>query len=225
MARQPNRPANDRYQTTRIKLKDNKFNKVKKMVENLVVAHGGSFTDAPTNDGRIKSKYERKIDKKTLRFIYTYHTSISDKNAVRNCRSQLNTHLLKLDIQGRLPSLMVRSSMTYDDDVFAIRKQSKTGRAFIALENAFLAWEEQAEASLLAFSEDGDLDLGKSEDAGNYAPRKNAKPLTVNGVFYATTTELCDAFEVKRNVYYARRRRGWSMEECLGIIPRVKNKP
>jgi len=150
MARQPNRPASDTYSSTRIKLKDKKFNKIKKMVENLVVAHGGSFADALTKDGRIKGKYERQVDGKLLRFIYTYHISISDKTAVRNCRQQFHTHLKKLDIIERLPSLMVRSSITYDDDMLAIRKLTETGRAFIDLENAFLAMDEMIEEERLS---------------------------------------------------------------------------
>jgi len=210
------------YSSTRIRLKDKNYDKVKKSVENLVVAHGGSYKDAIAVSGKVKGKYERIIDGETRRFIYTYHNSLSDVNAIKNSRKQFHIHLQKLDIVEQLPMFMVRSTMTYDDDVFAIRKQTKTGRAFIALENAFLAFEEDIEASLLAFSEDPDFDLDSSEVAENYAVRKNAKSIVVNGVFYATTTEVCNAFEVKRNVYYARRRLGWTMEECLGIIPRVR---
>lgn len=148
------------YSSTRIKLKDKRFNTVKKMVENLVIAHGGSFADAKAESGKVKSKYERKVDGKVLRFIYTYHTTISDRKAARHCRSQFHTHLRKLEIEERLPSLMVRSSTTYDDDMLKARKSTKTGEAFVALENAFIALEEQLEEELLNYNKEL-KDMGK----------------------------------------------------------------
>lgn len=51
---------------------------------------------------------------------------------------------------------------------------------------------------------------------------KRATAINFNGILYPNTTKLCEAFGVKRNVFYARRRNGWSMEECLGTIPRVR---
>ena len=132
--------------SARIKLRDKRQNKLKTAIELVIVAHEGSFKDVQERRGSgIKSTYERVIEGKTLRFNYNWHQTPSDRRTLKNTRSRMHANLQKLDIVERLPSLMVRSAATYDTDMLAIRKQSKTGRAFIALENAFLALEENLE--------------------------------------------------------------------------------
>jgi len=125
----------------RIKLHDKRLNKLKLSVENLVVEHGGSYIDKQAG-AAVKARYTRVLDDDTLVFIYTYHGSISDYRAYNNAKSQLNIHLKKLDIVERLPSLMVRSTATYDSDMLAARKGNPIGLAFIAYEEAWSEIEE-----------------------------------------------------------------------------------
>lgn len=125
----------------RIKLHDKTLNKLKLSVENLVVAHGGSYKDTQAG-AAVKTRYTRVLDDNTLVFIYTYHGSISDHRAYNNAKSQLNIHLKKLDIVERLPMLMVRSTDTYDADMLAARKSTPIGLAFISYEEAWNEIEE-----------------------------------------------------------------------------------
>ena len=120
----------------RIKLKDKTFNKLKTAVERVVVAHEGSFSDENVSGGKVKSTYERDISKKTARFKYTWHGSISEYRAIKNARSQLGTHLQRLKIVEKLPSMKLREGETHEDALLRFRKRTKEGRAFLALEKA-----------------------------------------------------------------------------------------
>ena len=125
----------------RIGLRNKKYDKIKKSVEGLVIAHGGNFTDKFVTGGKVKAKYERVVDGKVSRFIYTYHGSPQKNGRLyQNARQQINQHLQKLDIVERLPMLMVRSTATYDADMLAARKSDPIGLAFVAYEDA---WNEE----------------------------------------------------------------------------------
>jgi len=125
----------------RINLQDKQLNKLKLSVENLVVAHGGSYTDKQAGPA-VKTRYTRFVEDDTLVFVYTYHNSMSDYRGYKNAKSQLNIHLKKLDIVERLPMLMVRSTATYDADMLAARKSTPIGLAFISYEEAWNEIEE-----------------------------------------------------------------------------------
>ena len=125
----------------RIKLHDKQLNKLKLSVENLVVEHGGSYIDNQAG-AAVKPRYTRVVEVGALDFTYPYHGTISEYRAYNNAKSQLNTHLKKLDIVERLPSLLVRSTATYDSDMLAARKGNPIGLAFIAYEEAWSEIEE-----------------------------------------------------------------------------------
>lgn len=66
-----------------------------------------------------------------------------------------------------------------------------------------------------------------SEDAINHllnSKRKKSKhdTITFYNKTFANLSELCDEFNVDKNNYYYRINAGWSQEEALGIIPRIK---
>jgi hypothetical protein len=70
-------------------------------------------------------------------------------NAENYTRRNLTPHLLKLKIVERLPKFSLGANHTYEDAVYAYRKRTKEGRAFLALEDALSAWKEQMEEDLL----------------------------------------------------------------------------
>ena len=66
-----------------------------------------------------------------------------------------------------------------------------------------------------------------SEDTINHllnSKRKKPKHSTITfyNETFANLSELCDKFNVNKDTYYYRINAGWSQEEALGIIPRIK---
>jgi hypothetical protein len=52
----------------------------------------------------------------------------------------------------------------------------------------------------------------------------SAKPITVEDKTYASIDDACKAYNVERAKVYTRRKRGWTIEESLGIKPRDTSK-
>ena len=122
----------------RIKMRDKNLDKLKSSVENLVIAHDGSFTDEQVGGGKVKGKYERKIKNESLRFHYTWHNNMSSSQSKNNQHTQLKRHLPKLKIKKHLPSFKLKNGLSGDIPLLEKRRI-----ALDAFDDALREWEEQ----------------------------------------------------------------------------------
>lgn len=67
---------------------------------------------------------------------------------------------------------------------------------------------------------------GRTPDEAFSLPggRKLCYPVTFRGYTYPSETKLAAAFRVNRATYQARRSRGYTVEQCLGLVPRLDSR-
>ena len=59
------------------------------------------------------------------------------------------------------------------------------------------------------------------EEALGASPRKravaNRNPVFVGGEYFSSVTAACEAFGIRKDKFYDRKKRGWTVEQCLGF--------
>lgn len=130
----------------------------------------------------------------------------------------------------------IKAGLSLNDALNTPKKQERKARQFVVNDVVFKSIKHLAPTFGLSYDQayrrvirgwsDNEVAYGRSRSKKQKHKEKpadkRATAITFNGIFYPNTSKLCQAFGVKRNVFYARRRSGWSMEECLGTIPRVR---